>query len=103
MNTSPKYEIEFVACGSGPDTRNDNVDVIVEFETGECYAATFFTLNNIRNIMDRYSASRECLGGLYFWSSSMIVVRDLERATIEATIRDLVSSGEFFSVFDGPA
>ena len=50
--------------------------------------------------MDEYQETGECLGGRYFWSSSMNIVRDLRRETVEACVADLITSGEFADVFE---
>ena len=101
--STTQYELEFIEDLAGTHRINDNLDVIVRFASGKEYAATFFTLANIEMIMKRYALSGECLRGKYFWSSSMIIVRDLTRKTIEETVEDLLESGEFEAVFEGPA
>ena len=57
-------------------------------------------MENIGRLMDQYQETGECLGGRYFWSSSMNIVRDLRRETVEACVVDLITSGEFADVFE---
>ena len=76
------------------DVDNDNVDVEVRFDSGTRYVGTFFTLNNIRHLMEKWECTQECCaGGLYFWASDMVIVEKLTYETILGTVRDLISSG----------
>lgn len=93
---------DLVPEGVALDAADDSVDVFVEFETGEHYCATFFTLQNLRTLMRRYRDSGECRGGLYVWATDMIVVETLTRDVIEAAVDDLIQSGELASAFSGP-
>ncbi len=97
------YKVIYIEDSSGTHKRNDNIDVVVRFDDGLGYAATFITPINIDLIMKRYETTGECLGGTYFWCSSMIIVHNLDRETIEAAIKDLIGTGEFFDVFEGPS
>lgn len=94
------YQIDLIQDSRGIHVLNDNLDVVVRFDDGKCYAATFFTLTSIGRLMAQYQETGECLGGRYFWSSSMIIVHDLRRETVEACIADLIASGEFADVFE---
>ena len=81
------------------DPDNDNVDVEVRFTDGGRYAATFFTVKNLRALMHRYAESGECADGLYVWAADMIVVARLTPSTIRAVVDDLLKSGEFNDAF----
>jgi hypothetical protein len=96
------YTIEWVSDLFGIDPHDDNVDIIVRFTTRERYTATFFTLTNLRSLMEGYRESGECASGLYVWSSHMVVVNQLTTETVEQTVADLLASGEFSSAFEGP-
>lgn len=96
------YRIEIVAGVEALDNQDDNVDVFVWFGNGERYSATFFTVANIKSILGRYEETGECAGGTYFWASNMVVVRDLTISTIHSAIKDLLQTGEFYSIFAGP-
>ena len=81
---------------------NDNVDVFVYLPDGRKYVATFFTLSNIKTIMEHHRASGESAGGKYFWAADMVIVERLDRVTIETAVADLMKSGDFEKAFDGP-
>ena len=81
------------------DPANDNVDVQVTFPNGESFSAVFFTLQNIATLMKHYKKTGECADGSYFWASDMIVVQRLTEQTICETVDNLLTEGEFASVF----
>lgn len=104
MNQLPtsSYKITWIDDELGIDPADDNVDVTVDFATGERYTATFFTVENLNSLMERYRESRECANGLYVWSSHMIVIQRLTKSNVDLAIRDLMQSGEFRNAFEGP-
>lgn len=96
------YEVRFVPHGANPHPVDENVDVEVVFDSGAFYVATFFTLENVRGLIEKNRRTGECLGGLYFWASDMIIVERLTWAAVSQTVADLIASGEFESAFSGP-
>lgn len=101
MDTNTVYRLEIVGKQQ-VNPANDNVDVWVYTEDGSRYSATFFTLKNVETLMDRWRESGECAGGIYFWSTDAIIVREISEEAIRHIIDDLFASGEFFHVFGGP-
>jgi hypothetical protein len=96
------YTITWIEGDFGTGPHDDNVDVLVDFVTGERYTATFFTLENLRALMDQYRESGECANGLYVWATHMIVIDHLTKANVERAVQDLIESGEFATAFEGP-
>src|SRR5689334_17870792 len=96
-----EYVIKILGHGYGVDVANDNVDVLVYFD-GSKYAATFFTLENIRHLFLKNRTTGECAAGTYLWAASMIIVESLDEETIRAAVADLMASGEFDRAFEGP-
>ncbi|MBN1123071.1 MAG: hypothetical protein JXJ17_18500 [Anaerolineae bacterium] len=84
------------------DINNDNVDVFVEMNNGDRYVATFFTLENIKSIMDKDRQTSECNSGQYFWASDMIIVEKITPEIVQSTVESLISDGEFERAFSGP-
>jgi len=76
-----------------------NVDVEVTFPDGRRFAATFFTLKNIQELMTHHASTGECLNGLYFWASDMVIIQDITETNIRKAIEDMISTGEFERVF----
>jgi hypothetical protein len=91
-------EAEHWAVGEW-DINNDNTDVIVEFDNGTRWIASFFTYNNISKLIEKNRKTGECLNGKYFWASDMILVDEVSRERIEEIIRHLISEDEFESIF----
>lgn len=80
------------------DVYDDNVDVEIELSHDRRYSATFFTISNIRTLMDKNKITGECSGGLYLWASNMIIIENLESETIERTIAGLIEDEELDAV-----
>ncbi|MES2331984.1 MAG: hypothetical protein V4539_20420 [Bacteroidota bacterium] len=78
---------------------DDNSDVIITFNDGTRYVATFFTLQNIQTLRENYKISGECLAGKYFWASDLILIDSIERSEILTVVKHLIASGEFQSIF----
>jgi hypothetical protein len=88
-----------VFAGDGLDTSNDNVDVEVDFGDGRRFVATFFTIENIRRLIQKYEQTGECKSGLYFWASDMIIVRQLADTVIADTVADMITEQELERAF----
>jgi hypothetical protein len=76
-----------------------NSDVIVSFEEGAEWAATFFTYKNISTLVEKNRLSGECLQGGYFWASGMIFVDEISRERIQEVVDHLLDEDEFEKVF----
>lgn len=100
MQGESNLEIFIYSGLDGLDTDDDNVDVEVALENGSRYVATFFTLENLQSLFRKNKQTNECGGGgLYLWSSDMIVVKELTEETIRRTVLSLIEEGEFESAF----
>lgn len=97
-----QYEVTWINDDFGIDPVDDNVDVVVRFESGERFVATFFTLENLRSLMEKYKETGECAHGLYVWSTHMIVISRLTLENVERAVADLIENDEFDVAFEGP-
>lgn len=98
-----KYSIwiEAEAWAEGEWNLDDgNTDVIVKFDDGARWVASFFTYQNILSLVEKDKKTGECLGGKYFWASDMILVDEVSRERIEEVIADSIKEDEFEKVFD---
>jgi len=95
------YTVKFVPPEYQPDALNDNIDVEVVFDD-HFYSATFFTVENVKQVMAKYRSTGECAEGLYFYTANLIIVTELTWASATVTVAHLMESGEFFSAFGGP-
>ena len=91
-------EAEQWASGEWNPT-DGNSDVMVSFEKGAEWVATFFSYRNISTLVEKNRSSGEGLHGKYFWASDMILVDEVSRERIEEVVRHLIEVGEFESVF----
>lgn len=92
-----KFNVEILSHGADLNVMDDNVDVEITMGSGEVYSATFFTLGNLKSLMDRYKESGECANGRYVWAADMLVVERLTEETILKSVEDLVRTGEIHS------
>lgn len=69
---------------------NNNPDVIVKFDDGSEWIASFFTYQNIISLSEKNEKTGECLNGDYFWASDMILVKKISRDAIERVIKKLI-------------
>jgi hypothetical protein len=65
---------------------------------GTRWTATVFTVA-LLDRFERYRSTGECADGLYIWASDMIVAREITAETVEATVSDLIATGEFDFAF----
>jgi hypothetical protein len=78
---------------------DDNTDVIVKFDDGTRWVASFFTYQNILSLAEKDKSTGECLGGKYFWASDMILVDEVSRERIEEVTAELLKENDFEKVF----
>jgi len=79
---------------------NDNSDVIVTFENGDKYIATFFTYENIESLRQKNQKTGECLNGKYFCATDMILIDKLNRKEVLGVINHQIKEEEFYTYFD---
>ena len=93
-----KYSIwiEAEAWAAGEWTpRDDNTDVIVTFEDGARWVASFFAYQYILSLAEKNRQTGECLGGKYFVATDIILVDEVTRQRIEEVVADLIRCGDF--------
>ncbi|SFN21147.1 hypothetical protein SAMN05421594_1494 [Chryseobacterium oleae] len=73
------------------DYYDDNLDLNIILPTGRVFFSTFFTILNIKNLLEKDSR-------LYFWSIDMLIVKDLKKETIRNVIFNIIDDGYLESV-----
>lgn len=73
---------------------DENVDIGILLEDGKEYTATFFTIKNLKKLLNGFQKTGEAQGGLYIWAVDMIVVNFLSDEVILKSISDLINSGD---------
>lgn len=76
-----------------------NTDVMVTFQDGHRWLATFIAYKNIQTLTEKHRKTGENLFGAYVWISDMVLVDEISCSRIEAIIHDLLKQGEFESIF----
>ncbi len=76
-----------------------NTDVIVTREDGSRWGAAFVSYHNVQTLTEKNKRTGENLSGAYFWVSDMILVDEVSRQRIEEVVHDLISEGDFESIF----
>ncbi|WP_293937530.1 hypothetical protein [Sphingobacterium sp. UBA5996] len=87
-----KFKVRFPAPYQVVNIYDDNIDVNIILENDEVYFGTLFTLTNIDKLMEK---NRE----IYFWSTDMLIVKELSRREIYAALQAVLNEGCFNSVF----
>jgi hypothetical protein len=100
INSKYKVWIEAEQWAEGEwDVYNGNTGVIVDFDDGTRWIATFITYTNIDKLVKKNTETGECLNGKYFWTSKMLLVDKISRESIEEVIMHLIIQDEFYDVF----
>jgi len=85
------FKVVFPSGYNINDYYDDNIDLNIILPTGRVFFSTFFTILNIKNLIEKDNT-------LYFWSTDMLIVRDLKKETIKKVIFNMIDDGYFESV-----
>lgn len=85
------FKVVFPGGYNFNDYYDDNIDLNIILPNGCVFFSTFFTILNIKNLIERDNA-------LYFWSTDMLIVKDLKKETIKNVIFNMIDDGYFESV-----
>ncbi|ATN04842.1 hypothetical protein CRN76_05225 [Chryseobacterium indologenes] len=80
------FKVVFPSGYNVNDYYDDNIDLNIILPNGRVFFATFFTVLNINNLIEKENA-------LYFWSTDMIIVRDLKKETIRSVVFRMIDDG----------
>ena len=87
-----KFKVRFPVPYQVIDVYDDNLDVNIILENDEVYFGTLFTLTNIDKLMEKNCE-------IYFWSTDMLIVKELSYKGIYAALQTVLNDGSFNSVF----
>jgi hypothetical protein len=92
----PDYQVRILIGVNDLTSNDDNVDVYVEFLTGETYVTTFYSVNNLASLMDKWEKTGEdgMGGGKYFLADKDIIVRSLTVESVCDAIAELHKLGQ---------
>ncbi|MEV0117365.1 hypothetical protein AB0H77_29720 [Streptomyces sp. NPDC050844] len=77
----------------GVDDRVENVDVELRLPDGTRWSATFMTLREIAEVMDRRKQTGECAGGAFFQCPDLVIVPTGGVDAMMASLRGIMDSG----------
>ena len=89
-----KIWCEFSETQNSADPFDCNSDVIFELNDGSKWIATFFTYQNIETLRKKNQLSGECLNGIYFCATDMILVAEMSEEIIESVLQELLLMNE---------
>jgi hypothetical protein len=81
------------------DTKSGNTDVVVFFENGKKYIASFFSYANIDQMRLQNRKTGNFLNESYFWDQNMVLIEECSLKIIETVINDLIDEGNFQEAF----
>lgn len=85
-----------VICPGGytvEDMYNDNIDVNIILPDERIFFATFFTIINIQDLMQKDELKE------YFWATDMVIVKDLGKETLRKAISKIIEEGYTETIF----
>lgn len=92
--------IEAEEWGEGTwDPADEASDVVVTFDGGERWVASFVAYGHVPTLVARNRESGESLGGRYLWASDLVLIERVDRLTVEAVVADLIRDGGFEGAF----
>jgi hypothetical protein len=81
------------------DYENLNTDVIVHFDTGDRYIATFFSHKSLVDMLEMDKRSGDFYLDQYYKILDMVLIRDFNNGDLHAVIENMISEGDFQLVF----
>ncbi len=81
------------------DYKNLNTDVIVRFDSGEEYVATFFSFKNLEGMIEEHKNSKEYFSEEYYKLLNMVLVNDFNNRNLLSVIEHMIVEGDFQVVF----
>ena len=76
------------------DENDSNMDVIFTLGNGTKWVATFFTYQNILSLSRKNKVTGECLNGLYFCATDMILIERLNKEDIQRVLNEMIKEDE---------
>lgn len=89
-----KIWYEFSESQSPVDHFDCNSDVIFELSDGSKWEATFFTYKNIETLRKKNQISGECLNGIYFCATDMILISEMSDEIIQEVLCEMILHDE---------
>lgn len=81
------------------DYEDLNTDVIVQFDNGDQYIATFFSVKNLEGMLEEHKRSDEYLSEEYYKVLDAVLINDFRNKKLLSVIEHMMVEGDFQVVF----
>ena len=81
------------------DYEDLNTDVIVQFDNGDQYIATFFSFKNLEGMLEAHKHSEEYLSEDYYKVLDAVLINDFKDRKLLRVIEHMMVEGDFQVVF----
>lgn len=81
------------------DYEDLNTDVIVQFDNGDNYIATFYSLKRLKNMLETGTQGSDCISGPYYKVLDMVLVEDFKSGNLLSVIECMIAEGDFQLAF----
>lgn len=81
------------------DYENLNTDVIVQFDNGDQYIATFFSFKNLEGMLEEHKHSEDYLSEDYYKVLDAVLINDFKDRKLLSVIEHMMVEGDFQVVF----
>jgi len=81
------------------DYENLSSDVIVTFDNGDQYVATFHSYRSLEALIEELNNLREGLNGQFYKILDMVLVKDFNHGDLRPIIESMVAEGDFQLIF----
>lgn len=95
--TDPAFVLRLLLAPDEPLDQVCDADAFLEIPGKGTWAATIFSLDEVRRLMDRWRITGENANGTYFVGGDDIIVRDPGVDSILTAVRDLVAEDTYAS------
>jgi hypothetical protein len=86
-------EVIFMLGGEDEEATVESADAEIVLSDGSRWSVTFATLDEIRNIMERWRQSGECRSGAYFRVPDLVISSRPGVANMLVAVEDLIDQG----------
>ena len=76
------------------DENDSNMDVIFALSDGTKWIVTFFTYQNILSLSRKNKTTGECLKGLYFCATDMVLIETLTKDNVVNVLNEMIRENE---------
>lgn len=82
-----------------PDYSDVNSDVIVEFDNGDQYVATFYSLKNLEKMINELKNDNGITSAPFYKLLNIVLVKDFNNGDLLPVIDEMIAEGDFQLIF----